>query len=110
MVTAVRGAAEITLVPEETQKPIDWAQSVHNSDATLFHKAKLLATRLGAYPRGDGLTDIGFWVLELSSGEIQPKNIYLEIFTPLHPVDPRQDWQTLKFRLVCFGGDCHVLG
>lgn len=98
MVTAVRSASQISLVADETQKLIDWAQSVQHSDETIFHKAQTLAKRLGAHYRSDGLTEIGFWVPELSPGEIQPKNIYLEIFTPLDAVNPRSDLQTLKFR------------
>ncbi len=98
MVATVNTASKIKLVEEETQKLLDWAESVENSDETLFHKAQTLATKLGAWYRSDGLTEIGFWVPELSPGEIQPKNIYLEIFTPLDPINPFSDLQTVKFR------------
>ncbi|KPQ39850.1 MAG: putative glycoside hydrolase 5 [Phormidium sp. OSCR] len=98
MVTTTRRAAEITLVADETQKLLDWVEAVQASDETIFHKSQQIARRLGAYYRPDGLTEIGFWVPELSPGEIQPKNIYLEIFTPLEDVHPNQDLQTVKFR------------
>jgi hypothetical protein len=84
----VATAARIQLLEKETQDLLDWAEAVHDSDETLFHKAQTLATRLGAHYRADGLTEIGFWAPELGADMVQPKNIFLEIFTPKKTIDP----------------------
>ncbi|MEQ8959940.1 MAG: glucosylglycerol hydrolase, partial [Coleofasciculus sp. C2-GNP5-27] len=87
----------ITLIADETQKLLDWADSVQQSNDTIFHKAKTLATRLGAHNRADGLTEIGFWAPELAADMFQPKNIYLEVLTPLNKIDPTLPNQKIKF-------------
>ncbi len=87
----------ITLIADETQKLLDWADSVQQSNDTIFHKAKTLATRLGAHYRADGLTEIGFWAPELGADMFQPKNIYLEVLTPLNEIDPTLPNQKIKF-------------
>ncbi|TVQ05437.1 MAG: alpha-amylase [Leptolyngbya sp. DLM2.Bin27] len=94
----VATAASIHLLETETQALLDWAEQVHQSDATLFHKAQTLATRLGAHYRADGLTEIGFWIPELGADMVQPKNIYLEVFTPQEAIAPVQSRQTVRFR------------
>ncbi|MBE9137107.1 alpha-amylase [Nodosilinea sp. LEGE 07088] len=94
----VATAARIQLLDTETQALLDWAEQVHQSDETLFHQAKALATRLGAHYRNDGLTEIGFWAPELGADMVQPKNIYLEIFTPKKKIDPTRASQKVIFR------------
>jgi hypothetical protein len=91
-------AARIQLLKKETQELIDWSESVQQSDETIFHKAQTLATRLGAHYRSDGLTEIGFWAPELGADMVQPKNIYLEIFTPKQKIDPTRPTQKAMFR------------
>ena len=93
----VATATRIQLLEAETQTFLDWADQVHQSDDTLFHKAQMLATRLGAHYRADGLTEIGFWTPELGADMVQPKNIYLEIFTPKQKIDPTRPQQTVTF-------------
>jgi len=89
----------IQLVEEDTQKLLDWAHEVQASDETLFKKAQHLASKLGAHYRPiDGLTEIGFWAPELGADMIQPKNIYLEIFTPKKAIDPSKPTQKVVFR------------
>ncbi|MEM6521736.1 MAG: glucosylglycerol hydrolase, partial [Cyanobacteria bacterium P01_C01_bin.70] len=94
----VATAARIQLLETETQALVDWAEQVHQSDETLYHKAQTLATRLGAHCREDGLTEIGFWAPELGADMVQPKNIYLEVFTPTKPIDPIKATQKIVFR------------
>ena len=91
--------AQIQLIADETQKLLDWADQIHHCDRSLFEKAQLLATRLGAHYRPeDGLTEIGFWAPELGADMVQPKNIYLEIFTPKQAIDPLRPLQQVAFR------------
>lgn len=92
-------ASQIQIVEQETQALLDWAEQVHRSDETLFKKAQMLATRLGAHYRpDDGLTEIGFWTPELGADMIQPKNIYLEVFTPKSAIHPSKAIQKVVFR------------
>ncbi|MGD1859067.1 MAG: glucosylglycerol hydrolase [Leptolyngbyaceae cyanobacterium] len=88
----------IQLSESETQALVDWANQVHQSGETLYHKAQTLATRLGANYRADGLTEIGFWAPELGADMVQPKNIYLEVFTPTKKIDPTKATQKIAFR------------
>ncbi|CAK6689245.1 glucosylglycerol hydrolase [Synechococcus sp. CBW1107] len=90
--------ASIELVAGATAELLTWAEAIESSDATTFEKARLLATRLGARGRADGLTEIGFWTPELSTGVIQPKNIVLEVFTPRQAIDPALADQEVRFR------------
>lgn len=94
----VTTAAHIQLLEQETQVLLDWAENIHQSDETLFNKAKALATRLGAHCRSDGLTEIGFWAPELGADMVQPKNIYLEVFTPKRKIDPTLPTQKVILR------------
>ncbi len=98
MTTVVEVSQSISRVEAETQALVDWAAAIANSDQTFFHKAQMLATRLGAHARPDGFTEIGFWAPELGADILQPKNIYLEILTPLESVDFRAAEQVISFR------------
>ena len=94
---------QIRLLEPETQALLDWVEQVQQSDDTVFHKAQKLATRLGAHYRSDGLneagfTEIGFWAPELGADMVQPKNIYLEVFTPKQAIDPTKPLQQSTFR------------
>ena len=89
----------IALVEDETQVLIEWAASVSGSQETVFHKSQKLATRLGAHYRADGLTEIGFWVPALTGDVIQSeRQIYLEVFTPLEPIDFQAPEQVVKLQ------------
>ncbi|MEB3210995.1 MAG: glucosylglycerol hydrolase, partial [Leptolyngbyaceae bacterium] len=94
----VATATRIQLLEQETDALIQWAEEIQHSDETLFNKARILATRLGAHYRADGLTEIGFWAPELGADMVQPKNIYLEIFTPKKKIDPLRSKQQVVFR------------
>ncbi len=89
--------ASIQLESEPTAALLAWAEAVEAGEGTLFEKARLLATRLGAHVRPDGLVEIGFWTPELSGDVIQPKNIQLEVFTPRQTIDPSLAEQTVRF-------------
>ncbi|MEO0376315.1 MAG: glucosylglycerol hydrolase [Cyanobacteria bacterium P01_A01_bin.17] len=94
-----KSSSKLTLVKDETLALLDWALEITNSDALSFSKGQRLATRLGAHYRPDGLTEIGFWTPELA-GEIMlsERDIYLEVFTPLEPIDFRASEQQVAMR------------
>jgi hypothetical protein len=95
----VATTARIQLVDDETQALMDWAIAVHESDDTYFHKSQQIARRLGAHYRADGMTEIGFWTPRLASEVIQSeRDIFLEVFTPLDPIDFRTQEQTVRFQ------------
>ncbi|MFE4108065.1 glucosylglycerol hydrolase [Almyronema epifaneia] len=94
----VATVSQIQLVTDETQKLLNWASQVHSSERSVFEKAQLLATRLGAHYRpDDGFTEIGFWAPELGADMVQPKNIYLELLTPKQSIEPTRSVQTIRF-------------
>ena len=97
-----KNSQPIQLNPAETDALMAWAIATDESDDTMFEKGQQLAKRLGAHYRDDGLVEIGFWVPELA-GQILPaeRNIYLEIFTPLEPVDFIEPEQDCAFRYEC---------
>jgi len=89
----------VRLEEQPTQALVEWAEAIHQSDETILHKAQALATRLGANYRPEtGLTEIGFWAPELGADMIQPKNIYLEVFTPKKAINPETPVQKVIFR------------
>lgn len=88
----------IRLVPEATGKLLAWASGLESSTNTYLEQTKALARRLGAYYRPDGLTEIGFWVPGLIRDVLHEREIYLEVFTPLDPIDWQEKEQTIKFR------------
>jgi hypothetical protein len=84
-------------VAEPTAELLAWVEAIETSEATTLEKARQIATRLGAHPRPDGLTEVGFWTPELSGDVIQPRNILLEVFTPRQAIDPARPEQTVLF-------------
>lgn len=105
--------SDIVLVEAATQAFWRWVAALTDSDQDCFGRAQTLATRLGAYYRSDGLTEIAFWVPDLSQAvdpslngatrnhydQIQQaKDIYLEVLTPLEPLDFRAPRQVIPFR------------
>ena len=92
----------VKLAEDATQELLDWAKEIEQSDATVFERAEALATKLGAhYHRQNGLTEIGFWAPELTGEIMRPRDIYLEVFTPLEEIDWRSPMQTTHFRRDC---------
>jgi hypothetical protein len=88
----------IKLVPEATGKLLAWAIGLESSTNTYLEQTKALARKLGAYYRPDGLTEIGFWVPGLIRDVLHEREIYLEVFTPLDPIDWQEKEQTIRFR------------
>lgn len=88
----------LKLVKEETQALLRWATKVEELHQVYYERGQILARRLGAHYREDGLTEIGFWTPELASEILRPREIYLEVFTPIEEFDFKQPTQTLKFR------------
>lgn len=92
----------IVLVEDETQALLIWAAEVNDSDATIFQKSQQLARQLGVHYHPNGLTQVGFWTPGLTREVIQSeRHIYLEIFTPVAPIDFRASEQTGTFRRDC---------
>ncbi len=88
----------IKLVEQETLKLLEWAESVKEQEETIFRQAQILATRLGAHYRKDGLTEVGFWTPELTGETFKQQKIYLEIFTPLETFDWTKPEQIVSVR------------
>ena len=88
----------IRLVPEATGKLLAWASGLEGSSNTYLEQTKALARKLGAYYRPDGLTEVGFWVPGLIRDVLHEREIYLEVFTPIEPIDWQEQEQTVKFR------------
>ena len=88
----------VRLVPEATGKLLAWALGLEGSSNTYLEQTKALARRLGAYYRPDGLTEIGFWVPGLIRDVLHEREIYLEVFTPIDPINWQQKEQTVKFK------------
>lgn len=88
----------IRLVPEATGKLLAWASGLEGSSNTYLEQTKALARKLGAYYRPDGLTEIGFWVPGLIRDVLHEREIYLEVFTPVEPIDWQEKEQSIKFR------------
>jgi hypothetical protein len=88
----------LRLVEDETEKLLDWAREIEHSQATYLEKAQALVQRLGAHYRADGLTEIGFWAPKLISEVMQERDIYLEVLTPLQPIDWRAKEQRITFK------------
>jgi len=98
-VTAVDTTSAIVLVEDETQKLLEWAASITDSDDTYLGRAQTLARRLGAHYRKDGLTELGFWAPELAGEVIQSDRVlYLQVFTPMDEIGLRSPEQTVQFR------------
>ncbi len=77
----------ISLVEEATQTFLDWAAAFLYPVDDPFSRAKILATRLGAHYRADGLTEIAFWVPKWSQtrkvlGCGQTKLIIIRLIKP----------------------------
>ncbi|NJN71768.1 MAG: alpha-amylase [Limnothrix sp. RL_2_0] len=89
----------IKLVDDETQKLLDWAADITKSPDNYFLASQAIARRLGAHYRDDGLTEVGFWEPRLAGeGALTSKQIYLEVFTPLKPIDFQAKEQVISFR------------
>lgn len=88
----------IRLVPEATGKLLAWASGLEGTSNTYLEQTKAIARKLGAYYRPDGLTEIGFWVPGLIRDVLHEREIYLEVFTPLEPIDWQEKEQTIKFK------------
>jgi len=80
-----------------TRAQIDWVAAVHVQAESSFAAARRIATRLGAHFR-NGRAMFGFWTPELTEQHIASERIFLELFTPLDPLDWRAAQQTVRFR------------
>lgn len=98
---------------EATQDLVNWAAGFIDAEGDFFTRAKTLVTRLGAHYRSDGLTEVAFWIPDVSPERVrgwsgsavdhhsqiqQAKSVYLEVLTPLDPIDFRASEQVVHFR------------
>ena len=88
----------VELISEETNKLLGWVSGLESSTNSYFEQVQALARKLGAHYRSDGLTEIGFWVPGLIRDALHEREIYLEVFTPLEPIDWRNQEQRITFR------------
>ncbi|MEL7353364.1 MAG: glucosylglycerol hydrolase [Cyanobacteria bacterium J06560_5] len=101
-VSSATSIPPVELQTAETEALMAWAVKTASSKRTYFEIGQKLATRLGAHPVADGLTEIGFWVPELANQLVaSDRAIYLEIFTPVESVDFKASQQEVSFRYEC---------
>jgi len=90
------------LAEAETAAFADWYASVLAAGASDLDKARAIAARLGAHPRGahpqGGLTEVAFWVPELTEAHVPDGDIFLELLEPVAPLDLAKSHQTARFR------------
>ena len=98
MTVAVKTKNSLSLVEAETQKLLDWAIAIEESNATILEKAQAIARRLGAHYRADGLTEIGFWTPRLIAEVMHERDIYLEVLTPLDTIEWQAQEQIINFK------------
>jgi hypothetical protein len=94
----VEVSQEIELVQKETGKLLAWVSAIESSGNSYLEQAKAIVRKLGAHYRSDGLTEIGFWVPGLMGDALHEREIYLEVFTPLEPIDWCSQEQRIGFR------------
>jgi hypothetical protein len=97
-VVLVEVSQEIELVQKETSKLLAWVSAIESSGNSYLEQAKAIVRKLGAHYRSNGLTEIGFWVPGLMGDALHEREIYLEVFTPLEPIDWRSQEQRIGFR------------
>jgi hypothetical protein len=85
------------IAEEPTHALIEWVKKARATASTPFEAAQQLVTRLGAHYH-DGDTEIGFWAPELVKQAIPAERVFLEVLTPLEPIDFQQDQQQVCFR------------
>lgn len=80
-----------------TQELLAWAQSIRAQASSPFAAARQLATRLGVQWENDRAI-AGFWVPDLTTGQITADRIWLEVLTPLAEIDFQADHQQMTFQ------------
>ena len=75
-----------------TRALVRWCDEVHRAALSPFAASQQVARRLGARP-ADGLTEVGFWA---PSAAHQGATVWLELLTPLQPVDLNAPEQRLQ--------------
>ncbi len=85
------------LMMEATDDLVAWAEKIHTESNSQFEAAQQLVRRLGVHCNEAGLVEIGFWVPELIEKEIPVSRVFLEILTPLDPIDFEAAQQTISF-------------
>ncbi|MGD1900059.1 MAG: glucosylglycerol hydrolase, partial [Phormidesmis sp.] len=98
---SAQSRSPVELQEAETEALMAWAVKTASSKRTYFEIGQELARRMGAHPIANGLTEIGFWVPELAGQLATGRNIYLEIFTAVEPVDFGASQQRISFRYEC---------
>lgn len=89
----------IQLNETATQELLNKVKQIASSKQSYLDRSRQLVRHLGAHYRADGLTEVGFWVPELAGTIIQSqRDIYLEVFTPLAPIDFRKPEQAVEFQ------------
>lgn len=84
------------LIEAATAALIDRAVQDRAEADSPFSAARRIVTRLGAHVV-NGRAEIGYWVPERVEQAIPPDQVWLEILTPLEPLDFALPQQTLRF-------------
>ncbi|QSG02623.1 glucosylglycerol hydrolase [Natranaeroarchaeum sulfidigenes] len=86
-----------TVHDTRTKRLCEWTAEQLAAPDDPFDAAKAIVERLGAHLDGD-IAEFGFWTPELLDDDIEPENVYLELFTPVEEVDPGAEEATSRFR------------
>lgn len=90
--------SEVVLDEAATQALLLRVSDIEISNPALFQRAQQLAACLGAHCRADGIVEVGFWAPELLAETVEPRDIYLELFTPIQPIAFATPEQVVEFR------------
>lgn len=86
-----------TLLENETQHFLQWVDVVRTRTADPYERAEQLVSRLGANYR-NGNAEFGFYAPELVDKQIPDDNWFLEVLTPLDPLDLQAQTSQVRFQ------------
>lgn len=82
---------------DRTRTLREWTRTQVSDEGDQFETATAVVGRLGAHLRDD-LAEFGFWTPELEAEAVAPEDVFLELFTPIEPIDPGAEETTTVFR------------
>ena len=86
-----------TIDIERTEELCAWQRRQQTTAETEFDAAAAIAERLGVDVTGEEAATIGVWTPELADAGVDETDVFLEVYTPIEPVDPGRD-ATVEFQ------------
>lgn len=78
----------------------DWCAKTLNSAESAFDGECEIATQLGAHGRAGGTATFGFWTPELLDHRVSDGDVFLEVLSPVEPLDLTRAHQDVTFARV----------